>query len=208
MRVAWVTRIAWMAWIAGCGFQGRESAGQGSGAGEAAPVLDAGLDAPICPASYDVALPGPSRYRLIPDGRTAWVQSDACDADLPGATHLVVLDAPGELSSVVALVGAASTVLAGNAIWIGAVQPAGAAQPGAGWLWFDGSAVTGGWGGIEPNDRDNKENQEEQFVRIEKTKLYLQDSSGTSNSSALCECDGKPIATAAAAAITGNRPAS
>lgn len=196
-------RVAWILLIAGCGFQGRAPVGEG----EAAPVPDAGFDATTCPASYDVALPGPSRYRLITSGSPAWVQSDACAADLSGATHLVVLDSPDELSRVVSLV-AMTTTLAGNAIWIGAVQQATAAQPGAGWLWFSGDAVTGGWGGVEPNDRDNKENQEEQFVRIEKTKLYLQDSGGSSNSGALCECDGKPIAPAAAAAITANRPAS
>ena len=85
------------------------------------------------------------------------------------------------------------------------MQQTSATLPTAGWLWLDGTAVTG-WGGIEPNDRDRKEDQEEQFARIEKTRLYLQDSAGGGNNSALCECDGKPIAPAAAAAITANRP--
>jgi hypothetical protein len=81
-------------------------------------------------------------------------------------------------------------------------------QPLAGWLWLDGSPVTGGWSGIEPNDRDGRESQEEQFARIENTKLYLQDSGGNTSSGALCECDGKPIAATAAVAISGNRPPS
>ena len=105
----------------------------------------------------------------------------------------------------VALVAAATTV---NAIWVGAVQLATAMQPLAGWMWFDGSPGTGGWSGVEPNDRDGRESQEEQFARIEKTKLYLQDSGGMTSSGALCECDGKPIATTAAAAITADRPPS
>jgi hypothetical protein len=144
---------------------------------------------------------------LIPEGRPAWTQSDACVADLPGATHLVVLESKAELDGATALVGAATTALAGNAIWVGAVQQTPAALPSAGWLWLDGTAVTG-WGGIEPNDRDRQENREEQFARIEKGKLYLQDSAGSGNHSALCECDGKPIALTAAAAIEANRPAS
>jgi hypothetical protein len=48
----------------------------------------------------------------------------------------------------------------------------------------------------------------EQFARIEKTELYLQDSGGNTRSGALCECDGKPIAAIAAAAISANRPPS
>lgn len=196
-------RVAWVFLIAGCGFQAHAPLDE-----EAAPIPDAGFDVARCPASYDVRFPPPSssRYRLITAGHAAWTQSDACAVDLLGATHLVVLDSQSELDRVVALVAATTTQV--NSIWVGAVQPATAMQPLAGWMWFDGSPVTGGWSGVEPNDRDGRESQEEQFVRIEKTKLYLQDSGGNTSSGALCECDGKPIATAAAAAITANRPPS
>jgi uncharacterized lipoprotein len=196
-------RVAWIVLIAGCGFQARASTGEA-----AAPVPDAGVDIATCPASYGVTLPGSgSRYRLIPDGRPAWTQSDACAADLPGATHLVVLDSRAELDGATALVAAPTTALAGNAIWVGAVQQITAALPAADWLWLDGTAVTG-WGGVEPNDRDRQENREEQFARIEKGKLYLQDSAGSGNNSALCECDGKSISQAAATALAANRPGS
>lgn len=197
-------RVAWIALLAGCGFEAHAPLDE-----QAAPAPDAGFDVATCPASYGVTLPGSlSRYRLIPDGQPAWTQSDACAADLPDATHLVVLSSQAELDSVTALVAAPTTVLANNAIWVGAVQQTTATLPGAGWLWLDGSAVSGGWGGIEPNDRDRQENREEQFARIEKTKLYLQDSAGSGKNSALCECDGKPIAAAAAAAISASGPAS
>lgn len=201
MRVAWILLSA----SAGCGFQAHAPTDEA-----VAPVPDAGFDAASCPASYDVTFPAPSssRYRLIAAGHAAWTQSDACAADLSGATHLAVLETQDELDRVTALVAAPTTVLAGNAIWVGAVQQPAATLPAAGWLWLDGTAVTGGWGGGEPNDRNGQENQEEQFARIEKTKLYLQDSAGSGNNSALCECDGKPIAPAAAAAIAANRPAS
>lgn len=195
-------RVAWIALIAGCGFQAHAPLDE-----EVSPVPDGGFDVASCPASYGVTLPGSgSRYRLIPDGAPAWMQSDACAADLAGATHLVVLESTAELHGAAALVAAPPAPLAGNAIWVGAVQQTTATLPAAEWLWLDGSAVTG-FGGIEPNDRDGRENQEEQFARIEKGKLYLQDSAGTSNNGALCECDGKPIAPAAAAAITANRQA-
>jgi hypothetical protein len=196
-------RVAWIAVIAGCGFQAHAPLDE-----EAAPVPDAGFDAASCPASYDVLLSGQSasRYRLITVGHPAWTQSDACAADSASATHLVVLDSQNELDRVVELVVAATTPV--SSIWLGAVQQATAMQPLAGWLWLDGSPVTGGWSGVEPNDRDGRENQEEQFARIEKTKPYLQDSGGNTGAGALCECDGKPIAPEAAAAIRANRPPS
>jgi hypothetical protein len=192
-------RVAWIVLIAGCGFQAHAPADE-----QAAAVPDAAS----CPASYDLVFPAPSssRYRLITAGHPAWTQSDACAADLSGATHLVVLDSQDELDRVVALVAAATTPV--SSIWVGAVQQITATLPAAGWLWFDDSPVTGGWGGVEPNDRDDRENQEEQFARIEKTKLYLQDSGGNTSAGALCECDGKPIAPAAAAAIGASRPPS
>jgi hypothetical protein len=195
-------RVAWVLFIAGCGFQAHAPTDE-----QAAPVPDAGFDVATCPPSYGVTLLGSrSRYRLITDGHPAWAQSDACAAELQGATHLVVLDSQPEFDSAVALVAATTTPV--NAIWVGAVQEPTATQPLVGWLWFDGSPVTGGWSGIEPNDSDGTESRKEQFARIEKTKLYLQDSDGKTSSGALCECDGKPIAPAAAAAITANRPAS
>ena len=79
----------------------------------------------------------------------------------------------------VELVTAATTPV--SSIWVGAVQQATAMQPLAGWLWFDGSPVTGGWSGVEPSN---------------------------TSAGALCECDGKPIAPVPAAAIRANRPPS
>jgi hypothetical protein len=198
-------RVAWIVVVAGCGFHANPGTQE-----EAAALPDAAVqpDATTCPSSYGLTLSGSqSRYRLIPDGRPAWVQFDACAADLPGATHLVVLDTKPELDAAIALVAAPTTLLAGNAIWVGAVQQTSATLPADGWLWLDDSSVTG-WGDGEPNDHDKQEDRDEQFVRIEKTKLYLQDSSGGTNNSALCECDGKPIAPAAAAALAADRPAS
>lgn len=173
-----------------------------------AAIADAGFDAASCPARYDVALPGPSRYRLIADGHPAWTQSEACAADLPGATHLAVLTMSDEIARVGALVTTPPQPIAGNAVWVGAVQQRTAIRPGDDWLWVDGEPLINGWGGVEPNDRgDGEADHDEQFVKIEKAKPYLTDTAGGDSNGALCQCDGKPIAASAAAAITANRPA-
>lgn len=99
-------RVAWILLITGCGFQAHAPVDE-----EAAPVPDAGFDIATCPTRYDVLLQGQtsSRYRLIAAGHPAWLQSDACAADLAGATHLVVLDSQDELDRVVSLVAAPTT---------------------------------------------------------------------------------------------------
>jgi hypothetical protein len=196
---------AWLPWIAvaGCGFEGPPVVGQVLAA-------DAGFDVARCPASYNADLPGPSRYRLIADGHPAWSQSDACAADLDGATHLVVLSSMAELDAIAALVGAPPIGIAGNAVWIGAVQPLTATRPDEGWLGFDGNPMLAVWGGIEPNEHgdNNEADHEEQFVKIERPHAYLSDAVGTDSLGALCECDGVAIAENAAALIAALRPGS
>ena len=198
-------RVAWVSWIVlvGCGFAGPPIEGQVLAA-------DAGFDAARCPATYNADLPGPSRYRLIPDGHPVWIQNDACVADLPGATHLVVLSSAAELTAISALVSAPPIGTAGNAVWIGAVQSLTATQMDEGWLGFDGNPMLAVWGGIEPNDHgDNSEaDHEEQFVKIERPHAYLSDAPGTDNLGALCECDGVRIAENAAALLAALRPGS
>jgi len=194
--------------VAGCGFQS-PAATNGTDGGEGTPAApDAGFDDASCPVSYSVtAIPGPSRYRLIVNGGRAWEQSDACNQDLQGATHLVVIDSPPELTAVKAFVQNPGAGLAGNALWIGGVQPITATTPSDGWIGFDGKPLINGWGGGEPNDRGNDEsNHEEQFVKMQPDKAYFIDTAGTDILSALCECDGKPIAPTAASMVDSYRP--
>jgi hypothetical protein len=166
---------------------------------------DAGFDSARCPASYNAGLPGPSRYRLIAGGQPAWVQSDACAADLPGATHLAVLESQAELDAAAALLDALPT--SGSTIWIGAVQQRTAVLPADSWLWFDGVPLTTGWSAGEPNDGGSGEaDHRDQFVDLQQGRTYFTDSAGSDNNGALCECDGVPIAQAALDAITSNRP--
>jgi len=198
-------RVAWIALIAGCGFQS-PSADPSMG-GTAGDPVDSGYDYALCPPSYNVQLPGPTRYRLIPEGHPAWQQSDACMVDLPSATHLVVLETMAEVMAVSGFVDTTPTTIANNAVWVGGVQERTASLPDFGWLGFDGAPlIPAVWATGEPNDGTNESDHSEQFVVLERTRRYLVDRGGSNGYGALCECDGKPIAPGAVAAITANRP--
>ncbi len=202
-------KTAWILLVAGCGFQSPPGMpGETDGSDGTATAPDASFDYASCPASYNVtALPGPSRYRLIIDGHRAWEQSDACNQDMPVATHLVVIETTQELAAVVAFVKTPGAGIAGNALWIGGVQPKTARFPSDGWLGFDGQRLINGWGVGEPNDKGNDENNhEEQFVKMQQDKAYFIDTAGTDNIGALCECDGKSIAPTVASVIDSYRP--
>ena len=202
-------KTAWILLMAGCGFQSRATAVDSPGAVDAAPAPpDVGVSLASCPASYNITtLPGPSRYRLIDNGARACEQSDACNQDAPAATHLVVIETPEELAAVKAFVQKPGVGLAGNALWIGAVQPITAITPSDGWIGFDGKPLINGWSGGEPNDRGGTEsNHEEQFVKMQPDKPYFIDTAGTDILSVLCECDGKPIDPTAASLVDGYRP--
>lgn len=197
-------RVAWIVLIAGCGFQAQPDPEHPTAA-----AADAGaFDSASCPGNYDITdLPGGSHYRLITAGHPAWEQSDTCAGDMPGATHLVVLDSLDEIMRVAALVNAPPMPITNSAIWIGAVQQRTATQPRDGWLYFDGAPLTSGWNLGEPNDSNNSEvDHREQFVKLQAGRTYFTDAAGTDSYGALCECDGKPIAQVALDAIAANRP--
>lgn len=166
-------------------------------------VFDAARD---CPADYTIVLSGESsRYRVIRTGRRAWVQADDCADDKPGFTHLVAIDSPAELDQVEATIDPIGD-LDRNVVWVGGIQPRDQAGPREGWL-----AITGGplidteWDGGEPNDGSGGEDNGENFSGVERNREGLVDFPNTNNSGALCECDGKPVDPAAAAAIDANR---
>jgi hypothetical protein len=208
-----VMRVALVA-LAGCGFQTaggpdamtpEEQPGQGVEIDAAIDAsIDGGFDLESCPENYDVDVPGPTRYRLISDARAAWDHSDDCNNDLAGSTHLVVFETMQEVIAVDALIDA-NGGLPGNAVWIGGVQQRGATQVNQNWLAFDDTPLINGWATNEPND-GTTESGGEQYVKLERGKDYFVDVHGTDGYSALCECDGKPVAPNAAAAIASQRP--
>ena len=195
-------RVAWICLITGCGFQAELDPEH--------PTTAAPEGAAVCPPGYDITnLTGGSHYRLITDGHPAWEQSDACAADMPGATHLVVLDSQDELMRVAMLVNTPPMPITNNAIWIGAVQLRSATRPTDGWIRFDDEPLASGWNTGEPNDSNNSEtDHREQFVKLQAGRTYFTDSAGSDGYGALCECDGKPIAQDAAQSIQDNRPPS
>lgn len=182
-----------------------------------APDPPVGFDISTCPATYTTMLPGfsttTSRYRLLKTGADAATQSDLCNADLPGRTHLIVFESLAEADAVAQLVNDTSIMpqISQNAIWIGAVQLRTALTPAEGWIGFDDQPLLEGlWSlsGIpEPDDQGGMENDHrEQFAEMERTESgRLADNENANQSGALCECDGKPIGPMAAAAVESNR---
>jgi hypothetical protein len=209
-----------LAW--GCGFTPSQSTsdgpasgpdGHGSGA-DAATLHDAHafndahvfMDAPAvtpfdpaqCPTDYTnntiTASPN-TRYKILGDMATLKMQSDECNADHPDWTHLVVLDTVLEAQQLHSHMG-------GNFYYVGAVQPAGQATPGAGWLQLTGAAVPDAlWQQFQPNDNGNAENNEQNFVAIDDSTGLMNDVNGAYQYQAVCECDGQAITPAALAAL-------
>jgi hypothetical protein len=203
-------RTAWIVFMAGCGFQAQVAIPEGVGGATGAP--DAAFDFAACPGTYNTALPGlpaqptPSRYRLIITGGPAASQSDLCNNDMVGATHLVVLDSMEELVAVAALVdNAANNAITHNSVWVGGVQSNTAKSPSDAWLGFDDQPLIPRWATGEPNDGGGTEDHGEQFVLVLRAKPYLTDATRNTSSGALCECDGRPVGPLAAEAIAANR---
>jgi hypothetical protein len=201
-------RVFWIGVLAGCGFQSQAAAPDA--ASTELPEPDAplviGFDYARCPASYNAALPGPTRYRLLIDGHRAWEHSDACNLDVPGATHLAVVDTTDELAAMVAFLAQANGI-AHDGIWLGGVQRRTALQPGEAWIGFDDSPLPVElWDRNEPNDGGGTETDHlEQFTMLEHAHTALTDVNGSVNSGALCECDGVPLNADVVATIEANR---
>lgn len=200
-------RAVWIFFIAGCGFESQVNAIDAAPAEHDADTPDPSIQ---CPASYDIAFSGPSRYRLIKAGHPVWEQSDTCNQDMAGATHLVTIETDTEFANIKSFANNLGMGTANDSFWTGGVQLNTAAALSSDWLGFDGMHLFNGWDGSEPNDgnkdgNNNENDHEEQFIRIAKTALYFIDTAGNLNYGALCECDGKPIAATVTAAIDGYR---
>ncbi|MEO8699261.1 MAG: hypothetical protein ABI867_04430 [Kofleriaceae bacterium] len=186
-------RWVWVLVVAGCSFE------PGERATDAPPPFDPAQD---CPFNYDVALTGqPSRYRLIAVERKMYEHADDCADDLEGATHLVAFNR-AEVEAVSTFLNARPEV---NRLWLGGVQLRGQASSRAGWFSIVGGLMADVWGGGEPNDANQPENNEENFVGIDRNRSGLIDFPVTFTGGVLCECDGQPVDLVAAAAIDAMR---
>lgn len=144
-----------------------------------------------CPASYTITLPSSrTRYRLINTTAQFWGQHSACNADLPGATHLANLETRQELDE---LVTAASA--GGNEIYLAGVQDPLAVTPDVGWIDFRGKPTPlDQWSIGQPNDNNDIEPDHEQnILLLHRSDNGLQDRDGSEQNRAVCECDRHPV---------------
>jgi Lectin C-type domain len=173
----------WIALVvmAGCGFAPRGSGTGPEGTGDdARPGMvadaraDLAVEPPPCPPTYTAS------YRLIATTELWLTAEQACEADAPGAAHLVVLDDDAERATIATLIQS----LPGDA-WVGIVRDPGGTSP---WPW---RLVTGGpatyapWESTEPNNMSGN-----QYVGVmRKSSGQLFDYGVDQVEYAVCECD-------------------
>ena len=163
----------------------------------------AGFDLSKCPSTYNLVLIDSSRYRVLTAPDRAWVQSDLCNADSAGFTHVAVLE-----TSVEAVAAQAELdKLQQFRWWIGAVQDRSAVNPGDGWIWLTGEPLMSGWDApVEPDDADMIElDHLEQFAVIQQGHVGLIDIAGHDIYTAICECDGRAVDPEAAIKIIASK---
>jgi hypothetical protein len=216
MRLAWAVALlgCGSAGLAGCGFKAEPAAqsidapaaGLGNDTGSATVDAPSGFSLASCPATYTAITGAPSRYRVIMAGAKIADQITACNADLAGATHLVVVSSADELTAIVAYFKTlAAGMVHNDTFWVGAVQLRDQPQPNVGWLGFDDNPVVVGlWKTGEPNDNGGGENNDENFAALKRDDTGISDTGSGNTEGALCECDGVAIGPQAMAAITAN----
>jgi hypothetical protein len=179
--------------LAGCSFR--------HGVDQPSPP-DAGDIALQCPSTYDVSIAGStSRYRIITTEGVFSTLYSACNADLPGSTHLVAFETADEIDAIQAALGTHSPQAASGEYFVGAVQKASQSAPDAGWLVFTGGALpTGCWAPNEPDDSGTNETNQENLGGISMTD-EMHDTNGVIVHGGVCECDGHGVDPAVAALI-------
>lgn len=163
-------------------------------------------DAHACATGYERIVGVSSMYKFVAIAADATDQHLACIADGPGM-HLMVPSTMDELTIIHgALVGRAIP----EDVWIGVVQEPNQQEPNEGWISLTGEAPVLAWSTAferEPNDgSDNEETSEEQVAQLQRgPRKYLIDQNASSLLGAICECDGRDVTTAAAAAMAATR---
>lgn len=155
-----------------------------------------------CPETYTVTLPSTgSRYRVTASVGLPADHQAQCAQDLPGATHLVVLDTFTEMNELDAVLQA-SPAPPRDRYYVGAIQRAAQSTLDAGWLLYTGEPVPPElWSTGEPDDLDDVEDGLESDAVMALGRLV--DVSGTSEYGAVCECDGRMLAPEVSALLGG-----
>ena len=166
-------RVALFGMLAACGFRG-PPATPNDGVALDAFSVDATADAAPCPSTYT----GGYRFERMPH---TWLEAErACEADAPGASHLVVINDDAERL----VVGAAITADA----YVGIVREPGGTSP---WPWryvTGGAATFALWEPIEPNNLSG----DQYIAAMRQTSQQLYDYGITTVGASMCECDGQP----------------
>ncbi len=161
------------------------------GSSDAASTVDAPADGgPNCPNSYALGLPSSmSRYRHEPSTTTWDAAESACAADLPGGTHLIVLDDDGERAELLAELMQHGI---GASVWIGLTDR----RDEGIYRWVTAQEVgspplsTPPWGAGQPDDQNGTQD----CVRIQGESSgspgYFDDGECSSSFQYVCECDG------------------
>jgi len=158
-----------------------------------------------CPG-YDLQLFAGSRYRVIESLGFAWQAFDDCRDDVAGFTHLVVMSSRAELEAIRQSLELRNI----RRWWIGAVQPVDVTQVDTAWIWATGAPVDPTFWATAPYDEPNDYNagevdHAEQFSAVALNYDGMVDYAGRVIDQAVCECDGEPVATAAAIAVDQSR---
>ena len=200
--------------LAGCGFSVPGATvidGEDSGSVAEASPEGPTSDAPAaCPASYTAVSGAPSLYRWNTTSETFWTHNAGCDADLPGATHLAVLDTRAEALALHVYSASLSPQPNLGRFYIGAVQDPSATSVSAGWIQFTGDPTPALlWaflGAQEPCDGVdcNETNHDEQLAVLEPAADFIIDVRGSVFYGAVCECDHRAVTTMATNFITND----
>ncbi len=170
----------------------------------------------LCPTEYLGKVYGDSRYFHVIDLREARAQHDACVSQSAyGWTHLAVFETEAEAEAVAAMLAPELPAMGSNRFYVGAVQSMEAGKPGESWVWLTGAAVPDKsedesvWGTIvdsmgvekpQPNDFDGTEQDHAEQVMVldlAAVDKYATDAPGATPLRAVCECDGKAVASIA-----------
>lgn len=158
---------------------------------DAASTADAPDDGgPSCPTTYDLQLPGSmSRYRHQATSTTWDAAEAACAADMPGGTHLIVLDDDSERAELLVEL-AQHDIMA--SVWIGLTDRTAEGV----YRWVTAQEVgspplaSPPWGAGQPDDQNGTQD----CVRIQGTTSsspgLFDDGECSSSFQYVCECDG------------------
>lgn len=192
-------RAAWFAVLgAGCAFNPPSGsppvdAGASDAAAEDAAAVDATVEPPpdapaaLCPSSYAAAGALSSHYRITETATAFRAGHDDCKDDLLGSTHLVVLDAPGELAALRAQ-------FADREWWIGAVQAPTLIVPWGNWSNIVGGAAAVPWRFGQPDDDGGVFGFEASVANVAASVVGgVVDRRPGTLQFAVCECDGRAV---------------